>query len=323
MKIGIIGGGTIGRELYRRAQQFAWDIRFVLKKDGFYRNLTEKIDNLKAYRGYAKNLDVAFCAIPTTDNGKTAFDYLSFFLSHGIPVVTCEKGALANYFFGLRKFLNRVGYNATVGGGTRMLPYVKEMVGPTTTAVHVVINGTLNFVMNELSRGRSFEDAVSAARKLGYAEPGGGSPRLVLNTEAILDVPKKTAIILNVCGLSSEVVKADDIDAAGLDEKSLARIAAEPDRWRYIVSFVKDSAWKTERIGGFEFRAGEWTVIGGFQNIGRNPLLAAAVPSGVNNRVMVCEGRYSDSGTFILSGPGAGAKPTVTSMIKDALLLVT
>jgi len=81
MRIGIIGGGNIGSELFRKAQKLCWDVRFVLKSDGVYRNLTEKVGKLGQYQNYASGLDAVFLAIPTRDDGKIAFNYLSFYLS--------------------------------------------------------------------------------------------------------------------------------------------------------------------------------------------------------------------------------------------------
>ena len=103
MKIGIIGAGNIGSELYRKAIALGWDVRFLVKADGVYKDLDEKIDEVDNYLNYCDGLDVVFLAIPTFDDGKTAYDYMISLLEKEIPVVTCEKGALSNYFPELKK----------------------------------------------------------------------------------------------------------------------------------------------------------------------------------------------------------------------------
>ena len=72
-RVGIIGAGNIGSELYRKVQRLGWEVAFVAKSDGVYKNLTDKIDRLDSYLNYAAGLDVAFVAIPTLDDGTAAF----------------------------------------------------------------------------------------------------------------------------------------------------------------------------------------------------------------------------------------------------------
>jgi len=50
--------------------------------------------------------------------------------------------------------------------------------------------------------------------------------------------------------------------------------------------------------------------------------LELLVPGGVNNSILICEGKYGIDGTYRLSGQGAGAGPTTSSMIKDAIRLL-
>jgi len=319
MKIGIVGAGNIGSELYRRALSLKWEIGFVLRTSGVYKNLDERIDDLENYQDYCNGLDLAFLAIPTNDDGKTAFDYMYSFLEKDIPVVTSEKGALSNYFPELEKWLheNRIGYSATVGGGTRLLGYAKERIGPNTEEIHLVPNGTLNHIFYEASKGKPIGEGVEDTKILGYAEPGAKTPLDVINKEATGDVPMKTSIFFNICGLSPKRIRAKDIKSHKITESELKRLIKESINRRYIVSITREDN-EEDVIGGFKHQVDDWVISAGFKKIHENPLYLQLVPTGVNNSVLIYEGIYGIDGTYRLSGPGAGAGPTTSSMIKDA-----
>ena len=123
MKAGLIGAGLIGSALYKKLQSRGWNIRFVLRKSGLYENLDKKLEG--NYLDYAQELDAAFLAIPTADDGSIASGYIKSFLEKGIPVITCEKGALSNHFASLESCLEKIGFSASVGGGTRLLSYLR------------------------------------------------------------------------------------------------------------------------------------------------------------------------------------------------------
>ena len=320
MKIGIVGAGHIGSEIYKQAKSFGWDIKFVLRRSGIYRDLTQKVASLESLPEYSKGLDVVFLAIPTLDDGKIALDYIQFFLGRNAGVVTCEKGALSNYFSELEKSLSRVGYSATVGGGTRMLRFLEERTSQRVTELHAVVNGTLNYILDEVSSGRSLGEVAEETRKLGYAEPGTENPLDVINKEAGEDVPMKSSILFNVCRFGDERIRARDMKVYRMGENELRKLLRESYNRRYIVSVTKDNG-EEDVIGGFRHKAGEWVISAGFKNINENPLFLQLVPRGVNNAVIVCEGKYGIAGTYRLSGQGAGAGPTTASMIRDAMLV--
>lgn len=322
MKIGIIGAGHIGSELYRRAKSLDWDIEFVLRSDGVYRDLTEKIDELEDYTNYLDGIEIGFLAIPTLDDGKTAFEYMNSLLGRGIPIVTCEKGALSNYFSELEDRLDKIGYSATVGGGTRLLRYLEEIMNEYVEEMHSVMNGTLNYIFSELSSGRSLGEVVNETRMLGYAEPQAETPLEVINQEATRDVPMKFSILFNICfrDLVSERARAKDVRPQKIDEQGLKKLIREAGNRRYIVSITKENN-EEDVIGGFRYQIGGWIISAGFKNKSENPLFLRLIPSGVNNAVLVSEGIHGIDGTYILSGPGAGAGPTASSMIKDAIKL--
>jgi len=317
MRIAIVGAGRIGSELHKKTELLGWTTKAVLKDDGIYKDMSEKIDKLENHKDHLKDIDVAFLAIPTLDDGKTAFDYIRLLLDRRIPVVTCEKGALSNYFSDLKSSLNRIGYSATVGGGTRMLRYIEDMASSEVEELHVIPNGTLNFIFSEVSRGRSLGEVVEETKRLGYSEPGANDPLEIINKESTQDVPMKTAILFNICRFSPECTRAKDMNPHKIKEPELDRLVKESMNRRYIVSFMRKKS-KEDVIGGFSCQIGDWSISAGFKNINENPRFSQLVSSGVDNAILIYEGKYGIDGTYRLIGPGAGSGPTTASMIKDA-----
>lgn len=321
MKVGIIGAGHIGTELYKRVQSRGWDVSFVLKRSGVYKDLSEKVGEIAEYRRYCKDADVVFLAIPTLDDGRTAFNYIASLLEMGVPVVTCEKGALSNYFPELESRLGMIGFSATVGGGTRLLSYARERSGAQIEEVHAVVNGTLNYIFDEVSSGRSLGEVVEETRVLGYAEPGARYPIDVINIESVLDVPKKATILFNMLNLAPSRIRAKDIAPHKISEDELRMLVRESRNRRYIVSITKADIGDNV-IGGFRYEADGWIISAGFKYTGESPIYSRLAPSGVNNSILFYEGSDGLDGAYMLTGQGAGAGPTTSSMIIDALRLV-
>lgn len=320
MKTGIIGAGRIGSALYKKVLSLGWEIKFILKDDAVYKNLSERIDNLKNCQNYFKDLDVVFLAIPTFDDGKIAFDYMSSLLEKNIPVVTCEKGSLSNYFSELEKWIDKIGYSATVGGGTRLLRYLEGKINPQVKEVHAVINGTLNYIFDEISKGKNLGEAVEGAKRLGYTEPGANNPIDIINKESLGDAPMKSAILFNTCfrEFTPKRMRAKDVELSKIGEQGLKQLIVEADNRRYIVSIAKGDK-KEDIIGGFKYHIDGWTISAGFKNISENHLFLELVPKGVNNALLIYE---DEGGTYRVSGEGAGAGPTTSSMIQDANNLI-
>lgn len=321
-KVGIIGIGNIGSELYRKLKLKGWDIGWVIDYDGLFTDISkkEKLDNSKNYQKHLKGLDLVFLAIPTLDDGYIAYSYIKTCIAKNIPVVTCEKGALSNYFKELEPNLNlgKIGYSATVGGGSRLLRYLKERIGPQVEEMHFIINGTLNYIFSGLADGRSLGEVIEETKKLGYAEPGAKHPLDVINKEAIDDVRMKSTILFNLCNLSSLKIKAKNIKPYKIKNSELKKLTREAQNRRYIVSIVKNDDKEENVIWGFKHHVGNWCISAGFKHIRDNPLFRKLISEGVDNAILISEGEFGKDGTYVLSGPGAGPGPTTNSMIIDA-----
>ena len=96
-------------------------------------------------------------------------------LHRGAHVVTANKAALASHFDALHACAKAGGatlsYAAAVGGGTPILETLERLVDDgAVVEIEGVLNGTANFLLDRLSEGWAFEDAVAKAQELGFAE---------------------------------------------------------------------------------------------------------------------------------------------------------
>jgi homoserine dehydrogenase len=235
-----------------------------------------------------------------------------------VPVITCEKGALSNYYAELEGAVrsHRIGYSASVGGGSGLLGYLQERMGPGVREVHAIVNGTLNYILEGLSRGRNLDEVVEETKILGYAEPRAKHPLEVFNKEGAGDVPMKASIQVNLSNLTKDKMRAKDVKVQMIGPDQLERLVKEAASRRYVVSITRDANDEEDVIWGFRHRIENWHISGGFRRIEDNPLLRELVPSGVNNAILVSEGfgRHDPP----LWGPGAGAGPTAGAMMIDA-----
>jgi homoserine dehydrogenase len=320
-----IGMGNVGSAAVVKAvEELDMKVEHIVKSTGVYDyqsgQLLGDIDHYKKEWKKQKP-DIVFMTIPSYEDGKVAFDFMDFFTGIGVPVVTAEKGALANYFEELSNKSDLIGRSATVGGGTRMIGVLKDRVSPTITQIHLVVNGTLNFIMDGVSNGRTLGQVVDEAIKLGYAEPGASNPLDVINGEAVGDIPKKTSILWNSSGISDEPLDWKTVKQPALSQGDLQDLLSDAKVRRFIVSLYRTSGSEhisDNIIASFKQQVDGWTIVGGFQNVNHNPLFDHLIMPGPANGMVVAAGNNEEDGVYQLTGPGAGPHPTAASMILDA-----
>ena len=295
--------------------------------------------------------DVTFIAVPSNDEGSDfALRNISHVLQNGKIAVTAEKSTLAKpeTYSRLREESDnfaRLGINATVGGGTRMLDVAYNYCQDpdNISQIHLVLNGTMSAIMSYVApqngQGMSVGQAVELATNLGYAEPGEIDLKAVVKGETTEDIPKKLAIFINHLGLCKEslengdrierLVNWKDLDFQ-LSDEDIASALEESRGRRLIVSMYSKahmdiSGLRPEkgRIGGFDIAdlVEEWELVAGFRNVDRNPLFSTlAALSGPAVGVVIGLGPNEQDGFYSFTGPGAGRNVTVNTMLDDYVL---
>ena len=206
-------------------------------------------------------------------------------------------------------------YETSVGAGLPIINTMNDLVagGDRIERIDGVLSGTLSFLFNSFTNGRSFSDIVLEARKLGYTEP---DPRDDLNG---LDVGRKLLILAREAGYPLEfrdirvkslispallrsrsvgefLKKLPGVDAVYARERDAA--AAEGKVLRYVASFVEGRA----KVA--------------LQRVGPNHPCYSLSGSDI---VIALTTTNCREHPIVIKGPGAGADVTATGVLADII----
>lgn len=184
LRVGVAGLGTVGGGLLklfadeRSRLHEKMEVVAVSARD----RGRSRVADVSAYRWFADpaemaaqaDIDVVVELIGGADGpAKAAVETA---LRRGAHVVTANKALVATHGVELAALAEASGakllFEAAVGGGVPMVKALKESVaGCRAGAVAGILNGTCNFILTEMeSTGRSFDDVLKDAQKMGYAE---------------------------------------------------------------------------------------------------------------------------------------------------------
>ncbi|WP_316505722.1 homoserine dehydrogenase [Nitrosopumilus sp.] len=125
-----------------------------------------------------KNIEADVLIETTASNYKDAepgMTHITTAMKKGMHVISVNKGPLALAFPSLMELAvyNQVmfKFSGTVGGGTPILDYAKNSLsGERITSFAGILNGTTNYILSNMTKGLSFDDALKDARNKGYVE---------------------------------------------------------------------------------------------------------------------------------------------------------
>ncbi|MCC5779550.1 homoserine dehydrogenase [Nitratireductor sp. B36] len=232
------------------------------------------------------------------DSG-AAFDAVKAALEAGRHVVTANKALLSKHGVALAAIAEEKGvllnYEAAVAGGIPVIKTMREaLAGNEVSRVFGIMNGTANYILTRMEEeGLSFEDCLSEAQRLGYAE---ADPTFDIEGH---DTAHKLSILTSLafgCKIS-----ADDIYMEGISNISQADIRAASELG-YRIKLL-GVAVKTE--SGIEQRVHPTMVP-------THSVIAQV--HGVTNAVAI---ETDVLGELLLSGPGAGGNATASAVIGD------
>ena len=211
MNIAIVGLGNIGSYLYNFIIK---NKNQITKKNNAIPNvLYVSAKNIKKKRNFKinkkmwvsnylnipkdKNVDIVVELIGGAEGAAKKLVFAS--LKNGKHVVTANKALIAKYGDKLSKIAesNQVNleYEAAVCGGVPIVRSIKEgLIANKVNRIYGIFNGTSNFILSSMAKDSiSFNEALSLAKKLGYAE---SNPLSDINGE---DVASKLKILSSLC----------------------------------------------------------------------------------------------------------------------------
>jgi len=108
-------------------------------------------------------------------DAEPATGYIESAFRHGMHVITANKGPEARYFSRLSKKAAEAGkqylFESAVMDGAPVFNMARECLhGDRVWKIRGILNGTSNFVLDQLEKNISLEDAILGAQKMGIAE---------------------------------------------------------------------------------------------------------------------------------------------------------
>jgi homoserine dehydrogenase len=232
--------------------------------------------------------------------GEPATGYIRAAIARGMHIVTANKGPVALHFAELTEAAAAAGlsfgFEGTVMSGTPSLRLCwSDLVGGEVRELHGIVNGTTNYILTEMERGRDYADVLAEAQRLGYAE---ADPSGDVDGH---DAAGKAVILANV--LMGATLTPDDVDRAGitgLSREMVVSAAGAGERWKLIARIWRDGDGVHASVQPTRLPA-------------THPLASV---SGATNALSIS---VEPLGEVTIIGPGAGSVPTGFALLSDIL----
>jgi homoserine dehydrogenase len=219
--------------------------------------------------------------------------------ANGKSVVTANKELLAAHGEELSAAADEAGrdlyFEAAVAGGIPLIrPLRESLAGERVDRILGIVNGTTNFVLTQMSeQGRTAEEAIAEAQRLGYAE---ADPTADVDG---YDAAAKCAILASIA-FGARVV-ADDVYREGISRVT-PQDFVDAERLGYVIRLLAIAELDEDEIA---VRVHPAMVPAS------HPLAAVR---GASNAVFVEGPRI---GQLMFYGAGAGGDPTATAVVGD------
>ena len=212
-------------------------------------------------------------------------------------VVTANKALIAKYGDQLSKIAekNKVNleFEASVCGGVPIIRSLKEsLIANKISKIYGIFNGTSNYILSSMDKNKNFQEVLSIAKKLGYAE---SNPSADLNGD---DVSSKLKILSSLCFNS---FLSDNIYVEGIEEIDATDIN-NANKLGYKIKLLGFAELFNKKI----YQRVHPTLIKKDSHV--------AGIDGVLNAVII-DGK--PVGQSIIQGEGAGPAATTSALISD------
>ena len=313
LRVAIVGLGTVGGGVIRLLEENAELIarragrRIVITAINARDRSRDRGFDLSRYRWVDDPLTLAqdpeVDAIIEVVGGSegVALDVARAAIAAKKPFVTANKAMIAHHGMELAAVADAsdtpLKFEAAVAGGIPVIKALREGASANRIErVYGILNGTCNFILTKMeSEGRSFDDVLSEAQKLGYAE---ADPTFDVDG---IDASHKLSILAAICF-------GTQLDFEGVAIQGIRSVSADD------IREAEELGYHIRLIGMAEVRED-----GLFQYV--MPCLVPTehplgyVPGSLN--AVVAEGNFV--GRLFLEGAGAGDGPTASAVVADII----
>lgn len=304
IKIAILGFGTVGSALYKILTERYEKMRALIKQD--YEVVRVLVRNKEKYRQLIKDVsimtdniddvhkekvDVVMEATGSTDD---LIDDVLKFMEEGAHIITANKALVSKYFEDLRDKAEllkvKFKFEASVAAALPLVSQLEKIRAVNDIEyVRGVVNGTCNFILSEMERGKTYEESLETAKKIGFAE---SDPSADVDG---FDSMRKLRIMSTV--LFGKSIKEEDIKLTGITSLTSEQI--------------KEAAMKGMRYKLIAYGDGDKFYVLP-EMVDKNSYLGLLEDG--ENAVVIKTGY---AGEIIIKGEGAGGNETSSAMLSD------
>jgi len=305
IKVGIVGVGTVGKAVIKNLEKNKEIIKARAGKEikvvkGVVRDINKKRDvNIPLTTDYKEVTEDSEIDIVVELMGgvEKAYEVVKSALINNKAVVTANKALLAYHRFELQKLANTpFEYEASVAGGIPIIKALRDGL----SANHIleikgIINGTCNYILTEMKKGRDYSDVLKEAQDLGYAE---ADPTFDVGG---FDAAHKLLILASIA--YNIDAKPEDILIEGIENITLTDI-----------EFAKEFGYEIKLLGIAKKIENQIELRVHPTLIKKEKMIAKV--DGVMNAVSVIGDVVGETMYY---GPGAGGDATASAVISDII----
>jgi homoserine dehydrogenase len=291
--VGLLGYGTVGAAFATLLEERA---AHVGRLTGRLPVLGEALTTSKG--SFPEILERSEAIVELIGGIEPAREYALAALSAGKHFITANKQLLSSHGEELFEAAHASGaqlrFEAAVAGVVPVVRVLCEsLAGAHVERVHGIVNGTTNFILSEMTRGSTYDQALAEAQRLGFAE---ADPSEDVTGR---DAAAKMAILARLA--FDTPVHIDDVPYEGIEQLKTDDIQYA----RELGLGLKLIGTAERRDGGLSVRVHPAFLYSG------HPLASV---NGPFNAVTV----ESEAITEItMSGPGAGGRQTASAVLGD------
>jgi homoserine dehydrogenase len=295
-RVGLLGHGTVGSAFAELLAERALDVEVATGRR------PEVSGVLTRSRGDAGDvIDGSDLVVELIGGLEPAREYILRAIRAGKHVVTANKAVLSQHgeeiYAAAREAGVQIRFEGAVGGVVPVIRVIHETLAAAhIDRVHGIVNGTTNYILSEMARtGATYEEALSEAQELGYAE---ADPSDDVSGR---DAAAKMAILARLA--FGARVSLDDVSYEGVENLT-----------RQDISYAKELGLSLKLVGTAERTGGGLSVrVHPTFLFGAHPLAAIG---GSFNAVTIESPAITE---VTLSGPGAGGSQTASAVLGDVV----
>ena len=179
-------------------------------------------------------------------SGQPAIDHIKAALNRKRHAITANKGPIAWAYEELRRLAKEQGvrfyYETTVMDGTPVFNLVDETLRMCrVTEVTGILNSTTNFILEELAKGKAYDDVIEEGKERGFVE---ADPSMDVEG---WDAAAKTTALLNV--LMRADITPFEIDRKGIEDITIEQIRDAEARGKVIKLLCRGTIENGKVIG--------------------------------------------------------------------------